>query len=354
MHITLQTLSPVHIGTGEDLSYLDYYIHQRDYYRISQSSLLAFLQAQGTEHLQAYAAWIDEISTDLYEMETRRTLHGRNLPGKDFNQKRKALRQELQLSRFMKAQKLEKAFQAYLTEPRPGLRHYRLNGNKKQQIRALISTGTEAVYLPGSSLKGTVRTAMIYQVLTDDTSGMHKKALLADIKRCLKRYHDDTRSRDSVKERILKENVGKALEYSTAYCGILQDQFDHKEKRTISRRNDRDEMMDLFKFLEISDARLREGSKTPVEVVASNLYLPSKVKQGGSVKRMATLQRQPPGMEVIRKGVTFDLEVQIAVARMFRIYQRVQQQNQRREWLDMETKVKALYGLDLTQLTETE
>ena len=43
MKLRLQTYSPVHIGTGEELISMDYVILGQDYYRVSQDKFIQFL-----------------------------------------------------------------------------------------------------------------------------------------------------------------------------------------------------------------------------------------------------------------------------------------------------------------------
>lgn len=340
MQVYLRTLTPVHIGTGEELSYLDYYIHQRDFYRISQDKMLDFLSALDQERggsalVSAYTDWIVEVAEQMEELRETRTYQGRSLRGRDFNQTLKGLREDLQLKHFLAEHNLEKPFLAFLRDPQNNIRQYHLNGNEKQQIRGLIVTGNNDLYLPGSSLKGAIRTAMMYQVLMNDQTGKHKRKLLDDIR--------DTLGDRNLRIQQIRQRIGKNMEYSIAYCGA---EVYRRGKKVVSWQ---DEQMDLFKFVQVSDARFAEG-KQPVEVVASNLYLATKVKErNGNLTPQATLQPQAPGLEVIKAGVAFRAEVSVRADQLLSVYQKVRSiaDDKRPHWRELETKAQALFGVNL-------
>jgi hypothetical protein len=166
----------------------------------------------------------------------------------------------------------------------------------------------------------------------------HKDELIKDINRCLA-------DRD-MRPMELRKKMGRELEYSIAFCGM-------KDRRNQTVFDD--EKMDLFKFLEVSDAVYVSGER-PVEVVASDLYLVARASRPGAIDRnapkVALRQPQSPGLEAIRAGIAFKSEVSVNVAAMYAIYVKLPEPGKRTYWIQFEEKAKALYGIDLPQVNQ--
>ncbi|MDX2284693.1 MAG: type III-A CRISPR-associated RAMP protein Csm5 [Bacteroidia bacterium] len=345
MKVFLRTLTPLHIGTGENLHSLDYVLKDGYYYRVSQAQFTRFLGGlpNKEEMVERFVEWISQLTDRLENLEFQFKTSRDNREKRDYNQQLRDLRDQLRLEVFCEKQKLSGGFIAFLNDPKNGVRKYKLNGNTKQQVRGLITTATNELYLPGSTLKGSIRTALMYQVMTQEllhNKRAHKDALLKDIQRCL----DDR----TMRPMELRKKMGRELEYSIAFCGML----DRRKERVFD-----DEKMDLFKFLEVSDAVYVSGER-PVEVVASDLYLVA--RSGGrfgaadrNAPKVALRQPQSPGLEAIRRGVVFKTEIAVNVAAMYAIYTKLPEPGKREHWIRFEEKVKSLYGIDIILVNQT-
>lgn len=107
-----------------------------------------------------------------------------------------------------------------------------------KEIRECIKTGFDEPYIPGSSIKGSIRTALLWDVAKDDPSFV--PAIQRDL---------------SSNDRRMKERIGKGYEsriFST---------------KTKNDGPDGDPKYDLLKFLQVSDARAVPTQNGPKQVL---------------------------------------------------------------------------------------
>jgi len=155
----LEVLTAIHIGTGEELSPLDYYIAS-DISNSGKSKFIRFSIDQIISSLtkEERSRLLDIIDKDNY-------LHLHNF-FKDDNRALKcdAIKYEAEIS-----SELEREYSEYLRRGR--------NGNSFLQNQMLISEtkhvpGSMVPYIPGSSIKGAIRTAVLDYLLVESNSGI--------------------------------------------------------------------------------------------------------------------------------------------------------------------------------------
>lgn len=337
MKVTLHTISPLHIGTGEDLSALDYVIQGNEYFRISQKTFLDYLQTKNIDLITEYSEWLIGITAQLEELETVGTFNGKRLEGRDKNQTRSKLKKDITLLNFFsgKRQTYRNEFIQFLRQ-HSEVKKYKINGNTKQQIRGLITDGLHRPYLPGSSIKGAIRTALLYNTL--NKYGQHYQKGIEDaVKRLLEEKDNPQR---------LAKRIAKPLE-QIAFCG-------EKKKRHDSFVIDYSNIqLDIFKFLTVSDAIMKNTPLQAVEVISTDLYLIGKEESGNRNSQiMAMKQPQAPGVEAIKANTDFNFDIHFQLPQLFAIYQKLKKtDNERTTWIKIEEKVLHVFGINLQEVT---
>lgn len=181
-------LSPLFIGSGEKYSQLDYIFHNNCIHILDFDKLLAQIPFDA----------IDELTNDI-----------------NANFKNNIWRGDIKKSLSKYTLDWEK-----LVEKR-----YDLIGKiGKNEINQFIKTGNQ-IYIPGSSIKGAIRTAILFKILTDHPE--RKKASIQDV---IERFND----------------------------------------REITKLIQSDGTTDLLRALIISDSQINENS--PIKIVASTVY----------------------------------------------------------------------------------
>ena len=175
----LQTLSPVSIG-GDDAQSLSPY---KDYIYSEDGRHIYYINQKALEPaLAANPSLIDEYVAGIrYGMDNNRS---------SFN-----------LSFFLN-EKLGLSQAAYVAKEVP---NWGLQTNERTEIKPIEKTAGRA-YLPGSSLKGAIRTAILYDWLTNSEEGRREMERCVRNIKDLIRFHKD-RKGDRRRQRELEQGV---------------------------------------------------------------------------------------------------------------------------------------------------
>ncbi len=364
MKLRLKTQTPLHVGNGDSLYALDYVIDssKKMYYRISQAQFLDFIQ--GNEDLiLAYAAWIEKTTQEINELEDKdkrerkKPKQERNM---DYNQQLSQLRRDFNLLAFAKEQGKESTFLDYLHKKESILK-VRFQDNPKHQIRGHIKTANNHLYLPATSLKGAIRTALLYQWLTNYTEpgkvAELVRAELNDLRQTYKELEIKFSSRElekrkrSVTEKK-KQHFDRKLQQQCFYCAVEQ-----KDRRGKLQTVYDDEKFDLFKLLLVSDGHL---VKQNWGLANLDLYLVGKKrdKRTGEFKPAALFQRQAPSVEVIQSQQEIESQLHFNIEFLWSLEAQLGQSGdylpvgEEKQWIGVRQKVKELFGLDMKDLRD--
>ena len=334
MKLRLRTLSPLHIGTGEELTALEYLVYNQKFYRIDQDRLFALTRKLLPENgPRALSAW---VSDQFEAMNNTRD-----------NKELSRLNDEMNAYRFFEQHRKGREFlQELQSEPgtpvlideRTRNRHRNAAVLPLGQVRGAIKNGQGKPYLPGSSLKGSLRTALFFHYLT---------------------HHGDKGQierniRDQLSKRARKERFGLPLSHAAFFCGT-EDLY-HK------RRKDDDEKMDLLKLVRIPDAHLAAAGPeeaSPLQLAKINIYLVEKQQtqdRNQTASFEAAQQPQASYCEAIPPGQILETELDFDIQFLLQIKTHLRDGGitvgDQKQWIGIEKKVKQLFGLDLSSLTE--
>lgn len=324
--IYLKTLTPLHIGTGEELSPLDYMVYEGLYYPISQDNMLQLIKK--LQLSKEFAGWIHDKFAEMAKIiDNRQLADARNAltPFEFFNTRAKD-----KLGVFLSSiRETQQGYKVNFDEQTE--RRYR--GQKAAvlgQVRAAIKTGAhQAPYLPGTSLKGSLRTAMFYHHLSNKHSdpNLIAKAIT-----------------DQLTKRVKKEQFALPLIYDAFYCGMRDKE---------GRYSPKDEKMDLFKLVSFSDAAL-DNRSAPLQLAKFNIYLVQKERgrPGSPLTLRAAMQSQASYCETIGSGQTLRSLLNFDIDFLLHLKKWIKNDSVGDQWIGIEAKVKRLFNIDLQTLTE--
>jgi len=341
MQLTLQTITPVHVGNGEELYDLDYAIHGGYYYRISQKTVEDFLK-KSPELVTQYTEWIVENTNEMDDLkQSLRNERDRRRRG-DFNQQLNRIRRDFNVVNFAKSIQQTDAFIRHLNAS-PNVYKIPYDGKLGGQIRGAIKTATGKPYIPGTSLKGAIRTALLYHFLSENN---HAEDVRDVVQFALRNARQNPR-----RQRFIIKTFADKLEHLAFYCHTKKD---NKIKRD-------DEKFDLLKLLKVSDGHLPGTPDTTMRLADVQLYLVSKVKKRDSREFdiKATEQPQAPFVEAVKEGtpIGFKLDIDLNFLLQFKTQFEQNQvvvgkdKDQQTHWIGIIEKVKSVFGLDLRTLT---
>ncbi|NMX22041.1 type III-A CRISPR-associated RAMP protein Csm5 [ANME-1 cluster archaeon GoMg4] len=201
MKYELKTVTPLHIGTGSKYSGAEFILKDGKLYRVSLDKLLKKLSASQIEDL-----------TDRLE---------------DYR---------FSLTDFLRGKDINLADIAKYVSKFEGDRGVK-------EISEQIKT-TDRAYLPGSSIKGAIRTAIIYKILKEDYSILDNE---------LKRIKNNRRLMDNLNRNMTRSPAFKDKRFSKE-LGRVMSAVEGKVLRGIKN----DAKYDLLKFLQITDSSTTE------------------------------------------------------------------------------------------------
>lgn len=332
----VRTLSPLLIGTNQEMQPFEYIVADGVLYRLDADALFGRILDERPDAADVFSDWLDANVEQIGRAERQReygrlTELRRSFTLVEFVRRRlgdNRLAQEI--DRDIRTGKL--AMYAMRCESLEGLSVERRNGSlhstrrSKGTIAVAIKTGSQQLYIPGSSLKGVLRTAMLYAVLSEADG-----ALVATLAEELHRKLNKLRSQDRIRDADRKF-FDETLESLVFYCGT-----NHRDGTKWD-----DPKFDLFKLVSVGDSTVlvpeHAGWVVPVDVYCA----------GGTVQSIT------PAAETIAPGNVVQMELRIGTAFIEQARQWLRSGNAvfgRTQWIGIEERFARLYGCSIEEAT---
>ncbi len=339
MELRLQTITPVHVGDGSSLHSLDYVVHNGRFYRISQRLFENFLKAleeKGISLSDRFAVWAVDIAEKMQNIESERL---KDLRGKDYNQQLSDLRRKFSLYEFAKSNGQEQAFLDFvLSQKSPGL-PINTEDRSIQEIRGFLRDANSSVYLPGSSIKGSIRTALLYHFL--DQYADHeevRKILRTNLEQVLKDQEEAKKRNFRFNLDKHRKHFGEELEFLAFRAGMIP------EKGGAPKYSEAQD--DLLKCLLVSDTYVQPDG---VGIEKIDLYLVKKLPKGAGYK--AQQQRQAPAVEAIQPGQILKVNIDVNIDLLLELHRKSQDDangmkvGREKHWIGWREKAAVVFGL---------
>ncbi len=225
----LLTMTPIHVGSGETLNSLSYITHRNSLYVLDMDKFFAILSEVQRE---AYLQWMEPILNRMAELDGKIDQAKDNRERTQLKNQKRELGKQLSIDWFIENRLRQNpidflkkclAYQLPFMFP-PG----------RDGFRTLIKDGQNKVYIPGTEIKGTIRTSLLYSLLKDKTNYEILRESLND-------FRSFFRSGASPKEKIKK------------LARIADAQFENGLERKLLRGREKDAKYDFLKLVNISD-----------------------------------------------------------------------------------------------------
>lgn len=333
MQLKLTTISPVHIGKGEEIQVSDYALENGYYYRLNIDKAFDVIDQHG--FFDKVIQKIDETSTRLSEE-------------KD-NKIQSQIRQELNLLALCRQlspkmydelrSKLELISDYYFPERIPKKRNDQSDNEDKYNsiVGVQLKTADRQTYIPGSSLKGAIRTALISRVISKlEKNEMDE--IVAYINQSLDEYEDSDKDYKT-KTRILSALDDKLISM-ILFCGVKV-----KDRNGHSRIRFDDAKFDLLKLIRISDTNTLPAT--------DSLALMPPVQYSAINGRQEL--RHP--LEAIESNRDFDFNLRVDMDFLLEAKKRFGRYDKKfdkdeTEWIDFRNKVERLFNFSLDDFHE--
>lgn len=285
MKVRIKTLTPVHIGTGKELSSTDFYNN----YRIS----------------------FDKLCDYIYEKEGDKFLDYLN----DENN--------------LNSLTITKLISEFKLNPNEVIKNcgiYRLNTSLTKNTREIFKTNNQLT-IPGSSLKGAIRTALLYKVLKNKPEFVHQYLERIDLK--------INRAEAKNFDRIMK----------TMDEDLIVEAFHYGVKNNDGKVSYRDQQFDLLKLLYVSDSSgVTLDNNCDVNEIKVYALKKDKPHLGFSIFA-----------ECISPFTEFEFEIKFDVAfvkQLAKDFTNPKSKVGKEVFIDADKKLKNLFGIDIQNLND--
>ena len=312
MERIVRCLSPVHIGTGKELEPFDYIVDGQRYIRVDLDAVLGRMTPEQADKL---AAWVSEQADQMggkQSNDIRRKMQLSNFPGTDAAW-REALRSEDDLARY----------------------HGNRGFERNMQVREQVKDAAEVPLIPGSSLKGALRTALAFVALKEMGQG-ERQELEQSLDRKVRETEDAKRRGDNRTINRLKERIGQEIEQAVFRCG--------KQSRRDRRVSYGDIHYDLMRVVSVSDTYDAQEA----ELIVPQIY--TFVEQRNRDGNTRLEDQAPLIAEAHAPGNTFRLRLQVDG----RLLRAISRNTRRDEWIDFEQRVKRAFGAEVAELLSSD
>lgn len=340
MEFQFRTLTPLHVGDGSSLHSFDYVVHNGRFYRTSQrffENFLNRLEENGIHLGDHFVEWAGDITEKMQRLEEERRRDPRS--GKDFNQQLSDLRRQFSIFEFAKKNGQEKIFIEMLQQQKnPGLP---INSTDRhiQEIRGFIRDGEERAYLPGSTIKGSIRTALLYHFLEEYAENSEVKKILQDNLDKIRRDKEETEKRKSrFNPERHRRQFAEEIEYLAFRGGMIP------ERGKDVKYNEAQD--DLLKCLLVSDTHLPPDA---IGIEKIDLYLVKKLPRGAGHESQR--QRQAPAVEAVQPGQILTISLDINIEMLLTLLRATKDGDQgikvgkEKHWIGLREKAKVVFGL---------
>lgn len=340
MELRLRTLTPLHVGDGSSLHTLDYVIHNNRFYRTSRrffESFLKHLEEQGISLSERFVEWAGQLSEQMHNLEEE---HRRNSKGgKDFNQQLSELRRRFSLIEFAKKNGQEKVFLQLLQQQKAPALPVFSDDSRMQEIRGFQRDADEKVYVPGSSIKGCIRTALLYHFLEEHAEHEAVRTLLRkSLSEVRKDKEEAQKRRFKFSPERHRRHFAEEIEHLAFRAGMIP------EKGNTPKFTEAQD--DLLKCLLVSDTFVPHDG---VGIEKIDLYLVKKLPKGAGYESQR--QRQAPAVEAVQPGQVISCSLRVNVELLLYLHHRSGQEKsgikvgKETHWIGWREKAQAVFGL---------
>lgn len=269
-NIKIKTITPIHVGSGNKIETFDYFWSGNKLFVLNQDEIFNFIFSKNNEYLDDFNQWIEEKANIMSQFGHKTAKSSYKLNPIDF------------VSGKIRDNKLKKEIidKFYNDE----LIHYvigdAINPNSKD-VSTLLKSANNEVYIPGSSLKGVVRTALLNEAIYNLENPNKVKDILSQKTRNIQ---------DRPKKKDLVRFADEIINY------LVNGDIDKNGKSHF------DAKYDIFKFIKISDSLNSYTTKDVCKLVDTKLF-----------KINGKIDPQAPVIEVILPETEFEFILDIDV-----------------------------------------
>ena len=317
MDMTLRTLSPVHIGSGNNIEPFDYVTRFRDgkgtFARINLDAFAERVLDIKPEAIGDFTEWISQTAERLDRTQ---------------NQDKFRVRREFKLDRFAR-ERLKASDLADALIDDETLYYYQqpINTDRDYEVKEQIKTADNGLYIPGSSLKGALRTALAFQVLSEADEAFKRELVdgVHGTDRMGLRYNVEKRN---------QQRLGEEIDKAIFRCG----------RRSQQRTQYSEVHFDLLRALYVSDTFNPDAQ---IGILETSTFVREKPHEGNQGSRLKP--QLPILLESVLPGSVFTIRLGTDLG-----FLRLARENKDGNWVGLNERFTRLFGFTIDDLHQMD
>jgi len=310
--LILKTITPVHIGKGNTITSFEYHTQNGNFYRFDISKAFNFIISEHPDAINKIDDWVEGKIDAVGNVGKPKESYKLNI---------------FDFIKSLKNKDLETKFRDNL----PNLSKYWIPTDENlsgKDVAELLKTANNEIYIPGSSIKGMIRNALLNDFIFNADEN-DKKNIIELIQKNLKKESNDRN----------KKHFADELEYFVFNCGY--EKFNKQDNRKIT--DDSDAKFDMMKFIKVSDTNTLK--------VAEDCTI-TKPKL---VTRKGNIQDQTNFLECIAPNKEFTARLEIDIDYIKFIAEKYPNltENGNKIWVGFDKKFEKVFGINVDELRKS-
>lgn len=245
MKLQIKTLSPIHIGNGEKYNGLSYIVDKGKVLFYDSDKIADNITQQ---YIERFTQWIEQRVSEIERLEKQKRDEREENKRRSLTQLLREAQKKLSLKEFIENSVRDVTIKNKFSSNFLYSLEARSQVYNNVDIECFIKQNNKP-YIPGTEIKGAIRTALLYNFLQWD---INWKWLKDEIEKFAKRHKDDLQQVAGKKGRVVN-NIKKKL---VADMGKLEERLQTQLLRPI---NHDDAKYDLLKLLHLADSELKNS-----------------------------------------------------------------------------------------------
>lgn len=287
MKLQIKTLSPIHIGNGEKYNGLSYIVNRGRIFFYDSTKVMENITSKYSEK---FMQWIEQRTTEIERLETQKRNERNEQRKKDINRQLREARKKLSLKEFIENSIKDAIIKDRFNQNFMYEIEFKTQVYNNVDIDCFIKQNNKP-YIPGTEIKGAIRTAITYHLLNNGKYAWlnnklielqsHFRNTFSILASCKKKGNDfltlaelrsipeleiknlfGDRNGTEVFKKIRANNdprikINACKKVLVEKIGKIEEQLQNK----LFRANNKDDAKyDLLKFLRIGDSDIKEPS----------------------------------------------------------------------------------------------
>jgi CRISPR-associated protein Csm5 len=160
--IKAEVITPIHIGSGEEIKPISYVTDKEFVYVVDYDKFIASLNEKEQKD---YQEWVEKITEELAEIKEKLKKTSDSQAKRELNKKRREIEEKLSLSKFLKEHLKKSNPVSFVIKNAEAYRVKYLTDKISRGFKSCVRNPQGLPYIPGSEIKGSIRTSIIYYLL---------------------------------------------------------------------------------------------------------------------------------------------------------------------------------------------